>query len=202
MKLTDTELVMLSRAAQRDDRAVELPTNLKPQAAEKIVGKLLKGSLVDEVRASGSLPVWRRSEGEGAFALLVTPAGLRAIGTEEEPRSASRKAAQRAQAPRRSNDTSAAKRKGAPQRRPTPKATAGSKQDKILDLLRPPQGATIPVLMKATGWQAHSLRGFFAGTVRKKLKLKLTSDKGDGDRVYRIAQPRKPPKRSSGKRAA
>jgi hypothetical protein len=200
MKLSDTELVMLSRAAQRDDRAIELPTNLKPEAAEKIVGKLLKGGLVEEVRASGSLPVWRRSEGEGAFALLVTPAGLSAIGTEEEPRPAARKAAQRAQAPRR--DTTAAKRKGAPQRRPAPKAAAGSKQDKILDLLRRPQGATIPVLMKATGWQAHSLRGFFAGTIRKKLKLKLTSDKGDGDRVYRIAHSRKPPKRSSGKRAA
>jgi hypothetical protein len=72
MKLTDTELVMLSRAAQRDDRAIDLPITLKLPAAEKIVGKLLKGGLFDEVRASGSLPVWRRSEGEGAFALLVT----------------------------------------------------------------------------------------------------------------------------------
>jgi hypothetical protein len=146
------------------------------------------------------LPVWRRSEGEGAFALLVTPAGLSAIGTDEQPRPAARKAAQRAQAPRRSKETTAAKRKVSPQRRRAPKA-AGSKQDKILDLLRRPQGATNPVLMKATGWQAHSVRGFFAGTVRNKLKLKLTSDKGDGDRVYRIAPPRKP-KRSSGKRAA
>jgi hypothetical protein len=67
------------------------------------------------------------------------------------------------------------------------KPQAGSKQEKVLGLLRRPEGATIAVIMTATGWQQHSVRGFFAGVVRKKLAFTLESAKGDGGRVYRIA---------------
>ena len=68
---------------------------------------------------------------------------------------------------------------------------AGSKQDKIVALLQRPQGATLAKVVKATGWQAHSVRGFFAGTLRKKLGLKLVSTVADGVRVYRIAAARR-----------
>jgi hypothetical protein len=62
----------------------------------------------------------------------------------------------------------------------------GSKQSRVIAILRSPGGATIGAMMKATGWQQHSVRGFLAGTVRKRLKLKLGSKKVDGDRVYQI----------------
>ena len=68
-----------------------------------------------------------------------------------------------------------------------PKPRTNSKQAEVVGLLRRPQGSTIPAIMKATGWQQHSVRGFFAGVVRRKLGLTLESEKSDsGDRVYRI----------------
>ena len=193
MKLTDTQLVLLSSASQRPDGAVETGPKLKAGAADKVISKLLRQHLVEEIPAQNGLPVWRRDEDKGALALRITAQGLAAIGAGfpdwgsgiTEVQAADRGAKrERGQAPRRAAATR--KPAGAARRQPAKGGRPTSKQDAVIAMLQSPKGTTIPAIMKATSWQQHSVRGFFAGVVRKRLKLKLDSTKVDGVRVYRI----------------
>jgi predicted phage terminase large subunit-like protein len=84
MKLTDTQLVLLSAASQREDCAIELAPNLKGGGTHKMVGKLLTEGLLEEIQSHGVLPVWRHDENKGPLALRITKHGLAAIHVEED----------------------------------------------------------------------------------------------------------------------
>ena len=75
MKLTDTQLVLLSQASQREDRCAQLPLSQKGGAAQKLVAKLIAADLIQEVRAEPDMPVWRKAD-DWPFALRITDQGL------------------------------------------------------------------------------------------------------------------------------
>ncbi len=95
MSLTDTQLVLLSSASQREDHLVTLPSNLKGGAAKKVVEKLLGLGLVKEVSVKRDQPVWRTDENERPVGLKITRAGLKALGLGS-PRRGSARARHRA----------------------------------------------------------------------------------------------------------
>jgi hypothetical protein len=212
MKLTDTQLVLLSAASRREDCAIELAPTLKGGAAHKVVGKLLTDGLIEEIQARGSLPVWRRDDDKGALALRITKRGLAAIqvgdggahpeadehrDTEQQADLAPDKPSRRTAARRNSDGRTSS---GQPAKR----SRAHSKQGRVIEMLHRRQGATVAAIMKATGWQPHSVRGFLTSVVRTKLGLTLVSEKNGGDRVYRVVAGNATPKRKgkSGRKAA
>lgn len=105
----------------------------------------------------------------------TTPAGQPAPA---KPAKAKKPAAKKAAAPKATKPVRIAKPKAA--------AKGETKADIVVRMLRRPEGATSAQLEKATGWQAHSIRGFFAGTLKKKRSMTVTSEKADGVRTYRL----------------
>ena len=76
-----------------------------------------------------------------------------------------------------------------PDPQPQSDARRPSKQDSVIAMLRRAEGATVDEVARATGWQRHTVRGVFSGTLKKKLGLTLASAQEERGRVYRIAEP-------------
>jgi len=177
-KLTDTQFVILSTAAKRGSGAI-LPFSKSLKANKggtaSSLKSLIKRGLIIERPVAGNTAPWREAEDGTHLTLIITDAGLLAIGidpveahADAEPAAEVKRAAKKAT--------------------PTEPARPGKKQTLLLDLLRRPYGASIGELSTALGWQTHSVRGAIAGTVKKKLGFPVTSETTDRrGRVYRIA---------------
>lgn len=171
-KLTDKQLVILNAAGTRDSGLLlPLPKSLRLNAgaASTVLKSLIKRGLIKERRAKRGEASWREDDDGNALTLIVTVAGLKAIGIEPDATSAKPKSSKNHMVP------------GAKA------ARSGTKQAALIALLSRKQGATIEEASKVTGWQAHSVRGAISGTIKKKLCHTVTSEKIEGrGRVYRI----------------
>jgi DNA-binding MarR family transcriptional regulator len=185
--LTDTHLVILSTAAQRDDGSVQpLPKSLKSTggAIASILKSLLKKGLLAEQPATRDAAAWRETPNGERLMLVITDAGRQAVGVAPDEEPGKQLAA--AKVPARSRPTRG--KKQPPNAKAKRKAARpGTKQSLLIDLLSRRHGATIAEAVKATGWQPHSVRGAISGSLKKKLGLNIASEKVDRrGRVYRI----------------
>jgi DNA-binding MarR family transcriptional regulator len=201
-KLTDIQLVSLSAAAKRDDGSLlPLPKKLqlKGDAVTSMLKVLLKKGLVEEQGARLDSAAWREDSDGHRIMLSISKHGLRAISVEPNNQPQTKAAIgkhRRKDPPSTARPLSAAKLRGDSTKVRRLGTRSGTKQAKVIQLMRRPVGASIEELVKATGWQSHSLRGVISGALKKKLGLEVASTKEDRGRVYRIITT------SSGKRAA
>jgi hypothetical protein len=193
-KLSDAQLVILSAAAQRADGSLlPLPESLaaKDAALNRVmIETLCKRKLAEERRTIQGAPEWRRDEDQRPVGLFITKSGLLALGIDETEEA---RPAQAAASMPRQRKTAAAKprrkdKKASSASAKRRAATSPSKQDVVIQMLRRQSGVSIKDIIAKTGWQPHSVRGFFSGLVKKKLKLPLVSEVGkNGVRRYHIA---------------
>jgi hypothetical protein len=180
MILSDTQLMLLSSASQREDLLVTLPVPPKAGAARTSLSKLLSQGLVEEVAATREQPLWRIDDDGQLTGLRITRAGLEAIGLEPDGEPAPHESTsctpgvllQAVESPVES--------------RPVPRD--GSKQALMISLLRRGQGASLGDLAAATGWLPHTTRAALTG-LRKKGHALTREKRQDSTSVYRIVGP-------------
>ena len=187
-QLSDAQAMILSAAAQRPERiALPLPESLRGGAAAKVVGAMLAKGFLEKVDADlrKGEPMWRESGDGHGVTLVATDAGLAAIRIEPEDAHTAPVGATDAPTEEPAPDT-ASEPDAAPKAR-TPRE--GTKQAKLIAMLRASDGATIEEIMVALDWAAHTIRGAMAGALKKKLGLTITSDMIEGrGRAYMIAE--------------
>ena len=176
-KLTATQSVILTAGAQRVGKlAMPLPKGLAGAAAKMAVTRMIDLGWLKEVDTSHRPggPLWRETGDGHGTTLVVTDAGLLAIGIEPM-------AMQTMVAIREPSLAAPAPNQLMPRAR--------TKQALLIVLLQAPEGATMEAIIAATGWKAHSVPGFMTGTLGKNFGLPVTSVKEDGRaRVYRISR--------------
>jgi hypothetical protein len=185
-QLSDTQALILSAAAQRPERiALPLPESLRGGAAAKVVGAMIAKGYLEEVDADlrKGEPMWRETGDGHGTTLVATDAGLAAIGIE--PDDANTAPVGATDAPTEEAATDAPAEPDAAPKPRTPRE--GTKQAKLIAMLRAPDGATIEEITVALDWAAHTIRGAMAGALKKKLGLEVTSEKVEGrGRIYRL----------------
>ena len=197
IKLTDTQLVMLSAAAQRDDRCLVPAPKLKGAAAQKIAGKLMAAGLVKEIKAMAGAPVWRRDDDAGiSYGLKLTAAGAKAIAIDEsavpghvDDQGDSGEDVEQTnpslQLEHSASDLSRDATNKTALRHPSA-PRGGTKLAQVVELLQRDRGATINELMGATGWLPHTSRAALTGLRKRGFAVALDrSDKERGS-IYRI----------------
>ncbi len=190
-KLTDTQLVILSAGAQREDGAVlPLPKSLKIKggAVTKTLEGLRKKGLLKEKPAARNATGWREGEDGRRMMLVIAYAGLQAIGVDADEKTSKQSPSTKSQPKQRSRRAERKPSGSKPKGKTSPPAVRqGTKQALLIDLLKRKKGATIEELVEATGWQPHSVRGAISGALKKKLGLTVTSEPIEKrGRVYRI----------------
>ena len=174
-KLTETQTIILNAGAQRPENiALPLPKGLAGAAAKMAVTKMIEHGWLQEVDANlrRSEPLWRETGDGHGTTLVVTDAGLLAIGIE--PVVVKTEVAFRDHAAKASD-----------QKPPTQRE--GTKQAMLITMLQHPDGASIAEIVAATGWMGHSARGAISGVLKKKLALPVTSGKIEGrGTVYKL----------------
>lgn len=172
--LTDTQLVLLSRASQRDDGLLVPLDTLRGGAARAVASKLLAMELVNEVPIGRDCPHWFRDEEAGSWiGLKVTAAGLRAIGLSADDLDGVEENDGIEQAAMSSATASASTHQ------------EGTKRALVISLLSRPEGASLDQLVEATGWLPHTTRAALTGLRKKGYHLSRVRD-DQGRAVYRV----------------
>ena len=188
-KLTDTQLIVLSAAAARDDGVAVVAANMNRATASKVGASLVTRKLMREVRSKPGMPVWREGEDGRPISLMITRAGRDAIGAGEAatavaPRPSNKESGEKGAvtAEKRSRDRSGAKESiddGAASPR------AGTKQALVIEMLSAKKGATLDALVEATGWLPHTMRAALTGLRKRGFSIERTREEGS-DSIYRI----------------